>query len=106
MNSKILQFPLVGFLARVFDEVKKKKDDIQRKKIEYLYAEAYKYYLDLYLAKTINDVDFPQFMYETGTIICKEAKEQALKAMLEVIKDGRVNACYTKRVQQIKRIGK
>ena len=99
-RSNIVQFPLIGFLTSVFNEVKKKKDDIQRKKIEYLYEQTYRYYLDLYLAKTVNDLDFPQFMYETGMIICNEAKTQALKVMLEVIKDGRINECYSKALKR------
>ena len=103
---KILKFPLISFLTNVFAEAKKRQDDIQRRKIEYLYQETYRYYLDLYLVKTVNDVDFPQFMYETGLIICKEAKEAALKVMLQVIEEGRVNKCYTKRLESIKKLSR
>jgi len=103
--SKIRFFPLNSFCHQVFEEIKKKQDDIKRKKIEFLYQEAYKYFLDLYLMKTAEHhiIDLPSFLYETGRAICLEAKTNAERAVLDVIKADRVNQCYSKRIKEIKK---
>ena len=41
-------------------------------------------------------VDFPDFMYETGRIICTEAQAKADEVMLQIIKKNQVNELYTK----------
>lgn len=106
-KAVIVKFPLQGFIHNLYEEVKKKQDEILRKKTNFLYREAYRYYLDLYLIRTANErrVDLPAFLYEQGVVICSEAKYNAEKVMLEVIKDGRVNHCYTKRIKELRKRG-
>lgn len=102
---KIIKFPLHNFFQQVFEEVKRKQNDIQRKKIEFLYKEAYRFFLDTYLMKIAKDraIDFPAFMYEAGIVICKEAETNAKQTILNVIRDNRVNECYTRRVNELKK---
>lgn len=102
---KIINFPLQNFFHKVFEEAKRKQDDIKRKKTEFLYREAYRYFLDLYLMKIVKEkvVDFPAFMYEAGLVICKEAQTNAEQVMLDVIKQNRIDSCYSKRIKEIKK---
>lgn len=104
--GKVLNFPLRNYFHNFFIELKKKQNDITRKKIEFLYQEAYKYFLDVYLDKITkeNKVDLPPFFYETGKAICAEAQSNAEQVMLDVIADNRVNQCYSKRLKQIKEL--
>lgn len=104
--GKVVKMPLYRFFHQVFEEIKKKQDDIKRRKTEFLYKEAYRYYLDLYLMRIANEqiIDLPPFMYETGRVICEEAKRNAEKAMLDVIMADRIEYCYTKRIKDIKKL--
>ena len=103
--SKVIKMPLHKFFHNVFLEVKKRQDDIKRKKIEFLYKEAYRYFLDVYLMKIEKHqiVDLPPFMYETGRVICKEARMNAEQVLLDVIKANRINHCYTKRLNEVRK---
>lgn len=105
MKAVILNFPLQRFIHNVYEEVKKKQDEILRKKINFLFREAYRYYLDLYLIRIANErrIDLPAFMYEQGMVTCEEARYNAEKVMLDVIKDGRVNHCYSKRIKELRK---
>ena len=104
--NKVIKMPLYRFFHQVFEEVQKKQDDLRKRKIKFLYKEAYRYFLDLYLMKMAEKeiVDLPQFMYETGRIICREAQTKAEQAVLEVIKAKKVDYCYTKRIREIKNL--
>ncbi len=102
---KVLNFPLQKFIHNVFDEVKRKQDEITRKKTTFLYREAYKYFLDLYLTKKSIEqkVDFPAFAYLAGAATCDEAKILAEQAVLNIIKNNRINQCYTKRIKELRK---
>lgn len=104
--GKVVKMPLHRFFHQVFEEIKKKQDDIKRRKTEFLYQEAYRYFLDLYLMKIAKHqiIDLPPFMYETGRVICEEAKRNAERAMLDVIKADRIEHCYTKRIKELKKL--
>lgn len=104
--NKVIKMPLHRFFHQVFENIKKNQDDIKRKKIEFLYKQAYRFFLDSYLMKIVErgTVDFPPYMYETGKIICQEAQAKAEQAVLEVIRANKVNYCYTKRIREIKNL--
>lgn len=70
MKAVVMNFPLQKFIHNVFEEVKKKQDEILRKKTNFLYREAYRYFLDLYLIKVASEkrVDIPAFFYEQGIV--------------------------------------
>lgn len=107
MKTVIMKFPLQRFIHNLYEETKRKQDEILRKKTNFLYREAYRYFLDLYLIKVANErrVDLPAFMYERGYVVCKEAMYKAEEVMLKVIKDGRVSQCYTKRIKELRKRG-
>jgi len=104
--GNVIKMPLYRFFHQAYIEIKKKQDDIKRKKIEFLYQEAYHFFLDSYLMKIAEKgaIDFPPYMYETGKIICQEAQNKAEQALLAVIEADKVNYCYTKRIRQIKNL--
>ena len=105
--AKVLQFPLRNYIHHILEEKKSQMDDIKRRKTEFLLAEAYTYFLDLYLTRTLAAKlpDLPPFFYTTGAAICTEAMNNAESVMLEVIRDGRINQCYTKRIKELKKMG-
>jgi len=104
--AKIIKFPLQRFFHSVYEAAKKRQDDIQRKKTEFLFQEAYRFFLDIYLTNVVNrGVDFPDFMYEAGQVICNEAMHKAEEAMLYVIKNNRINECYSRRIKELKKMG-
>jgi len=105
MSATILQFPLQGFVHNLFEAAKNKQDEIIKGKTNFLYREVYKYFLDSYLMRTAkeNVLDFPPFMYETGLVLCEEARYKTERVMLRIIKDGRINQCYTKRIKELRK---
>lgn len=105
--GKVLKFPLMNYIHHILEEKKAEADDIMRRKIEFLTAEAYCHFLDLYLTRTLaaKIVDLPPFYYTTGAAICQEAMYNAETVMLDVIRDKRVNQCYTKRINELKKMG-
>lgn len=102
--GKVLNFPLQKFFHNMFEDLRKKQNDMTKKKIDFLYNEAYKYFLDVYLDRIAKQqiLDLPPFFYTTGKVICEEAKSQAEQVMLDVIADGRINHCYSKRMKQVR----
>lgn len=105
--AKILKFPLINYFHHLLEEKKARMDDIKRRKTEFLFAEAYTYFLDLYLTRTMASkaVDLPPFYYTTGAAICSEAYHNAEVVMIDVINDNRINQCYTKRIKELKKLG-
>lgn len=89
-----------NLFANLLNQYKKRQDEIKQKKIKFLTDEAYRFYYDLLETPKISDVDLPEFIYEEQRR--RLAFEKASKAMLEVIKDNRINKCYNKRIQEIK----
>lgn len=106
-KAKVLEFPLLNYVHHLFEEQKAKMDDIKRRKAEFLFNEAYTHFLDLYLTRTLasKTVDLPPFYYTTGAALCQEAFYRAESVMLDVIRDNRINQCYTKRINELKKIG-
>lgn len=103
--SKVLKMPLKNYFHNLFEDYKRKQDELLKKKTEFLYQEAYRYFLDLYLMRVAKEeiIDLPAFMYETGRVICNEAKANAERAMCAVIEANRINYCYSKRIKEIKK---
>ena len=92
-------------LEKIFGWFRKKQVEVQNEKIRYLYDKTYQYYLNQYLLKTVNDIDFPSFMYETGMIICAEAKKAAIREIVKVMQERRINECV-KKYQKLQQFGK
>lgn len=104
IKKNIFKFPLQRFFHQVFVEIKKRQNDIQKKKIDLIYDEFYKYYLDLYLIKCAKNkvIDFPAFMYLTGQINCQEAQDCTEQLIVEIVRTNQLNWCYSKLNEKIK----
>ncbi len=101
----VLQFPVKKFIVNVYEEVRKKQNDIYRKKIDFLLKEAYRNFLEGYLTRVSKNgtVDFPAFMYLSGKVICQEALNQAQEVVLSRIKAKKINADYTRRIKELRK---
>lgn len=103
-NQKISVLPKL--FTKIYEMYQKRQDQIRQKKLAFLHKQAYQYYFELELAQrpiTSDSVDIPYFIYEEQ--MRKLAYDKASKALLDVIKDCRVNECYTARVKQLKVLG-
>ena len=91
---------MINFIKSLLFIFKHRKDEINKRKIKFLYQEAFNYYYDvlelLYASGNVIDLPFA---------IEKTAKNKAMNAMLKIIADGRINECYTKRIKQLKALG-
>lgn len=120
--SKVIQFPRMSRVEKVsiiprvftnlFEAYKQKQHDIRRKKIQFLEQQAFQYFYDVQevsipKAKQ-NEVDLPYFVQEIQAEKRRReiAQDNASRVMLQVIKENRINECYSKRVKQLKEIAK
>ena len=102
--GKILFLKPVVFFSNLYENHSRKQNEMMRKKIEFLYDQAFRYFYEQEEMPEIAEVDLPEFIYEKKR---KDiAKTKTLQALLEVIKDGRVDECYRKRIAQLKKIKK
>ena len=101
--QKISVIPRV--FTQLFEMYQKRQNDIRRKKIELPHKQAYQYFYDIqYRPEPATDsVDIPHFVYEEQRK--RRAYDEASKALLDVIRDCRVDECYSKRVKELRRQG-
>lgn len=92
-----IKFPL---FRRVFQIIQEKQNEIYNRKLKFLFKEAYYFFLDESDDIVIGQVDIPYFIYEQQRR--KRAYDNAVQALLDVVRDERVDACYRKRVKQYK----
>jgi hypothetical protein len=97
-EERVITFPLFKL---VFDKIKKIKNDIYQRKIEFLHNQAYIEFYYQFAPRKSSGVDIPAFMYEEQRR--KRAYDEATKALLQVIKDCRVNECYKARKEELRR---
>ena len=102
--GELKKLPVIVFLSNLYENYKRKQDVLTKRKIEFLFDTAYKHFYDQYLIlHTIrigDDVDFHPHFYAA-----RDAKAAAYEVILQVIKDGRINACYQKRIKVLKQMG-
>lgn len=91
---------LPNLFSNLLKQYRQKQDEIRQKKINFLFNEAYQYFYDLLETPKIADVDLPEFIYEEQRK--RTAYEKASKALLDVISDGRLNKCYSKRIKELR----
>lgn len=103
-NEEKKQLGPVAWVKNLFEIYKQNQDELMRKKIDFLYKNTYKFYLDLYLTgvEQKNLVDIPAYLYRKGYTKSMIATQYAMQAMIEVIKSGRINECYTNLVEYLK----
>lgn len=120
--SKVIEFPRtnrvekISFIPKVFTNLfeayKQKQHDIRKKKIQFLEQQAFQYFYDLQELSVPkvknNEVDLPYFVQEIQAEKKRReiAQNNASRVMLQVIRENRVNECYSKRVKQLKEIAK
>lgn len=109
-NVVILQRPVetqlnpIEWVKNLFEKSKQDQDELMKKKIDLLYKNTYKFYLDLYLTgvKQKKSVDFHPAIYKSGQTKSVAATQAAMECMISVIKEGRVNECYSKLTEHLK----
>lgn len=84
----------ISWYKRLYQLYCKHQDDIRNKKIQALKAEAYNFYLDLYLTGTKNTVDIAEFLYREKLTHCQYAENMAEMEITKIIKADRVEECY------------
>lgn len=94
---------LPNLFTNLLKQYKAKQNELKQKKIDFLIKEAYRYFYDLLEIPKLADVDLPEFLYEIQRR--QLAYDYAYKALVDVIADGRLNECYTKRMKEIKNRG-
>lgn len=104
-NNNVIKMPTINLVDQIYQTAIKRQNDIQNRKIKFLFNEAYRYFVDKYVTDiAIGKMpDLPPFMYQTGKAICTWAKHNAQEVMLDVIKDGRVDRCYTARKRELQK---
>lgn len=87
----------IAWVKNLYEKYKQSQDDLMKKKIDLLYKNTYKFYLDLYLTgvQQNNLIDFHPAAYRLGITKSALASQLAMERMVEVIKEGRVNECYS-----------
>ena len=94
---------LPNLFTNLLKQYKAKQNKLKQKKIDFLTKEAYRYFYDLLEIPKLADVDLPEFVYEQQRR--ELAYQYAHKALLEVIANGRLNACYSARIKETKNRG-
>lgn len=120
--SKVIQFPRMNRVEKVsiiprvftnlFEAYKQKQHDIRKKKIQFLEQQAFQYFYDVQEVSVPkvkkNELDLPYFVQEIQAEKRRReiAQDNASRVMLQVIRDNRINECYSKRVKQLREIAK
>lgn len=102
--SKLKKLPLIVFLSNLYENYKNKQDELTKRKIEFLFDTAYKnfyeQYLILHTIRIGNNVDFHPDFYAV-----RSAKKAAMQVILQVIKDGKINYFYQRRIKELMKMG-
>lgn len=91
---------LPNLFSNLLKQYRQKQNEIRQRKINFLFNEAYQYFYDLLETPKVADVDLPEFIYEEQRK--RVAWEKASKALLDVLADGRLNECYSRRMKELK----
>ena len=91
---------LPNLFSNLLKQYRQKQNEIRQRKINFLFDEAYQYFYDLLETPKVADIDLPEFIYEEQRK--RVAWEKASKALLDVLADGRLNECYSRRMKELK----
>ena len=109
-NNKVSVIP--NIFTILYQSYKKRQDDIKQRKIDFLEKQAFQYFYDIQediiVERNSDKVELPHFIQEQENEKRRRkiAQDNASRAMLQVIEDGRVNECYSMRIKQLKQIEK
>jgi hypothetical protein len=88
---------LVIIVKNKINEKKFERQQAFQNKVYFLYEQAYQFYYAEHERRIGDAVDLPSFVY---------ARQDALKSILNLIAEKRVEAAYTSRVNELKRLGR
>ncbi len=91
---------LPNLFSNLLKQYRQKQNEIRQKKIKFLFNQAYQYFYDLLETPEVADIDLPEFIYEEQRK--RIAYEKASRALLDVLTDGRLNKCYSRRIKELK----
>ncbi len=100
--TNIQKLPAFVFISNLWENYKRKQDELTKFKMRFLEHEAYKNFYDQlltqYTLKLQGTVDFHPSYYAK-----KAAEAKAREVVLQVAKDGRINQCYRARVNELRK---
>lgn len=95
--KKLKQFPIWRI---VLQKIQDKQNEIYNRKLKFLLNQAYQFFYDAQEPITLSPVDIPYFLYEKQRK--QVAYDEAVKALLNVVQEKRVDECYRKRIKELK----
>ena len=105
--GKIVRMPFkvyISFFNKLFEERRRKKDELTRKKILFLEHQAFNEFFPqferIHIKRIADSVDIPAWKYAA-----RDAKAKAQEVVLGVAVRGRIDQCYRARVRELKRKG-
>lgn len=101
-QEKKIDFNLLRFFRKTYENYCKHLDDIKKKKINELKDAAYDFYLDYYLTHTKGTVDIHETLYRKRIAICSFASDMAEMIVMKRVNEGKLDQCY-KTLQKMKR---
>lgn len=100
--KKKIDFNLLKFFRKTYENYCKHLDDIKKKKIEELKKAAYDFYLDYYLTHTKGTVDIHEELYRKRITLCSFASDMADRIVMQRVEEGKLDKCY-KALQKMKK---
>ena len=95
---------LPNLFTNLIQAYKKHQDDIRNKKIAFLEEQAYNHFYTLYSVFGNDALEIPGFVHDSQAKRC--ARECAVRAVLDVIAENRLDECYTRRVRELRQAAK
>ncbi len=98
------------FVKNFLCEIKRKKEQNYKQKVEFLRQQTYIHYLKKILSEREKnkEVDLPYFLYENGRVLCPEALRKTEIVMFWAEKQGKrhIEKCFNYRMKQLERENK
>lgn len=102
MTAKVLRLPLFVTINKLWEEYKRKQDELTRRKMAFLEEQAYnnfyEQYLILHIKRIGNKVDLHPSIYAR-----KDAQAKAREVVLQVAANGKIDKCYRARIKELRK---
>ena len=86
-------FLIPNIFKKLFETYIRKQTELRKKKIEFIYTQAYNFFYDLQEPVQVKELDIPEFYYIERNK--KQAKSLAYRYLIDVIRNNNVDARYT-----------
>lgn len=101
-NDSISLLPFFVTISKLWEEYKRKQDELTQRKMKFLeeqaYNNLYEQYLIFHTERIANSVDINPSIYAE-----KDARAKAKEIVLQVAAKGRINQCYRARVKELRK---